>query len=310
MLNEIEAKIDKFNPFTNVYGLSRSILALSTLLTLLLNDTSIFFRPFAGSNEYPLCSENSISLYCLVPNNTIYLEVIRWASIVILTLVISGWRPRITGVLHWWVTYSLWGAAIGLDGGDQVTAVFTLLLIPITLADPRKNHWEQITIQKGHYIGNKIITLVTHKLIRIQVAIIYFHSTIAKLSSEEWINGTAVWYYLQSPMLGVPHLIEGPIMKLLSTSFVVFPTWGTLIMQSILVLALFAPKKYWKIIFVFAVLMHEIFALFLGLVSFSLAMLAILILYLFPLEKNIIFKNNPFLKIKLCQNISKGGEYR
>ena len=46
MLYKLDAKIFKWlnsrNRWTNVYGLARSLIALSTLLTLLINDAEIF----------------------------------------------------------------------------------------------------------------------------------------------------------------------------------------------------------------------------------------------------------------------------
>src|SRR5690625_2595242 len=181
--------VNSTNPFTNVYGIARSIIALSTLLTLLFNSSSIFFRPYAGSTDFPLCSSKSFSLFCLVPNEYFYLEIAKWLCIFLLILVISGWRPRITGILHWWVSFSLFSSAIGLDGGEQVATVFTFFLIPITLADPRKNHWKKLKVTDGKYINNRMIILVTWYIIRIQVAVLYSHSVVAKLAEEEWING-------------------------------------------------------------------------------------------------------------------------
>lgn len=299
------------NPFTNVYGLARSLLALATLITLLFNHSSVFFRPSAGSSEFPNCSNNLFSIFCLVPNDYFYLEIVRWISILVLIIVISGWRPRYTGIIHWWITFSFWQSAATVDGGDQVAAVFTLLLIPITLCDPRKNHWIKWNDKSDKFLTRKIVSLITIMIIKVQAVIIYFHSTVAKLASEEWINGTAVWYYVQFPMLGTPLFLEGPIMWLLSTPFVVIPTWGTLIMQTVLVAALFSAKKYRAFIFLLAVLMHEVFALFLGLISFSIAMLGVLIFLLRPLDYEFKFL---FLK-KVLHSLNytfqkfKGGKY-
>lgn len=48
-LNEnLKEKITGFNPWTNAYGLARSLIGLATLLTLLFNDSSILFKPAAG----------------------------------------------------------------------------------------------------------------------------------------------------------------------------------------------------------------------------------------------------------------------
>jgi hypothetical protein len=75
---------------------------------------------------------------------------------------------------------------------------------------------------------------------------------------------------------------------------VVLPTWGTLILQFTLFAAFFASKKTWKYYLALAIIMHEMFALMLGLTSFSIIMIGALILYLRPLEQ-------PF-------NLFKGGD--
>lgn len=275
-------------PWTNVYGVARSIMALSTALTLALNDAHLLFKPAVGTPNYPKCDGN-FSIFCIVPNDYVYLNVIRWLCVILLLIVVSGWRPRITGIIHWWITYSFQVSALTLDGGDQAAAVFTLLLIPITLTDPRKWHWQSLNIQSVNSKGNKnvyfrIIALVTLSVIRFQVAIIYFHSAVAKLKDVEWVDGTAVWYFVQLPMLGFPPLLMEIFKPILTSPLIVLPTWGTLVIQFLLFAFLLAPKKYWKYMLPIAIFMHEIFAVMLGLISFSTVMLAVLILYLRPIE--------------------------
>ena len=208
----------------------------------------------------------------------------------ILLIVAIGWKPRVTGILHWWINWSIFNSATTIDGGEQVAAVFTFLLIPITLTDPRDWHWQNQVNIKGVKYTKIFIAKITFIFIRIQIAIIYFNSIVAKLIEEEWINGTAVWYYMQSPMLGLnPNLFEW-LTPLLGSSFIVIPTWVTLIAQIILVMSLIAPKKYWNTIFIISIFMHEIFGLFLGIFTFSFIMIAVLILYLRPVEKPFRFK--------------------
>lgn len=289
-------------PWTNVYGLARSILALSTALALIFNDARIFFRPASGFESYPYCN-SGFSLFCLVPNDYLILNITKWICIAILLLVASGWRPRITGILHWYIVYSFHSTALTLDGGEQVATVFTLLLLPITLTDPRKWHWSSYsrdTNSKKH-IYSAIIAMNSYILIRVQVAILYFNSTIAKMFEEDWLNGTAVYYYANDPMLGFPDLLLNLFSPILASPAVVFITWGTLIIQLLLFMFLIAPKKYWSYMLIAALLFHEMIAVMLGLITFSLAMLAVLILYLRPLE-NTFFKrtkaNAPQGKLK------------
>ncbi len=279
------------NPWTNVYGLARTIIASSTALTLALNDTTTFFKPGAGVNTFPNCSEN-FSIFCTVPNEYMYLSLIKWLCVILLIVVASGWRPRITGVIHWWISYSVQVAAMTTDGGEQVAAVLTLLLIPITLTDSRKWHWnaEESSLVSSTDYYKRLIALVTIWVIRFQMAILYLNSTIAKLAEDDWINGTAVYYYIQDPMLGLPKFLLNILHPVISSSLIILPTWGTIILQFLLFAAFLAPKKIWKNILVAAILMHEVFALMLGLISFSMIMIGALILYLRPSEQAFSFK--------------------
>ncbi|WP_338553837.1 sporulation-delaying protein SdpB family protein [Paenibacillus sp. KS-LC4] len=283
------------NPWTNVYGFARSLLAVATAMTLALNDARIFFRPSSGSEIYPNC-QNTLSLFCTVPNDYFYLNIVRWIAVLLLIIVASGWRPRFTGIIHWWIAYSLNVSALTLDGGEQVNTVLTLLLLPITLLDSRKWHWKTSDSDTtdtnplgDQLITKRIIAIICIFAIRFQVAILYLHSSIAKIFEPTWVDGTAVYYYLSDPMLGLPSLLLDLVNPILTSPLVAIVTWGTLVLQMCLFGALFAPKKHWIYYLYAALFLHEIIALMLGLISFSISMSAALILYLVPVERELTF---------------------
>ncbi|MBA2175828.1 hypothetical protein H0266_13100 [Halobacillus locisalis] len=278
---------EKINPWTNVYGLARTLLATSTLLTLIMNDISTLFKPTSDFADYPSCGVD-YSLFCIFDLGDTGLGILKWLCIILLLLTASGWRPRITGIIHAWITFSFYHSAVTVDGGEQVTTVFTLILIPLTLTDNRKWHWQDPPKDKTNL--SKAVGISTYFAFRIQVAILYFHSVVAKISQEEWIDGTAVWYYMQSPMLGIHPKIFEIIEPILGSPLVVIPTWGTLIVQTILFASLFMDKKHWRKVLILAILMHELFAIILGLVTFSIAVIGVLLLYLWPLDDTFKFK--------------------
>lgn len=305
MLQELNKKVTNWaldnNPWTNAYGLARTIMALATAATLAVNNAEILFKPALGVTEYPACT-NTVSIFCLVPNTYLWLNILRWICVGILLVIASGWRPRITAFFHWWICYSLQVSALTIDGGEQVAAVFSLLLLPLALTDPRKSHWDPIPLEKPINLYSRVIALVTFTVIRIQVAILYFNSTTAKLQENEWLDGTAVFYYLQEPMLGLNPWLMNLFKPILSSWMIIFPTWGTLVVQTILVIGLFAPKRNRKYILLLAIFMHEIFGLILGLISFSAIMFSVLILYLRPFEyefKKFLRKPKKLKEVKL-----------
>ena len=99
---------------------------------------------------------------------------------------------------------------------------------------------------------------------------LYFNSVIAKLMEEEWQNGTAVYYYLNDPMLGLPDALHGLFDFILQSKLVIIPTWGTLIVQTIMFCALFAPKTYWRLILFISILCTKSLPLCWGLPRFPL----------------------------------------
>ncbi|SMO70028.1 sporulation-delaying protein SdpB family protein [Melghirimyces algeriensis] len=285
-------------PWTNVYGLARSIIALSSMLTLLFNSPEVLFKPSSLTNDFPSCT-TGYSIFCLGQNNYVYLDLIRWTCVIFLFFVIIGWRPRITGIIHWYISYSMQMSLVVIDGGEQAAAVITFLLIPLTLTDPRKWHWDINYEGEKHSVYFKIIANISYFFIRLQVAVLYFHSTVAKLKNKEWIDGTAVYYYSHEKTVGFNHLLGNLSEPIVTSPLVILPTWGTLIIQLVLFGAFFTPKKYWSPLFVIAITMHEIFALMLGLISFSMIMFGILILYLVPIDKKLELDNILFRKYNL-----------
>ncbi|AID00223.1 hypothetical protein P9152_05385 [Bacillus subtilis] len=293
-------------PWTNVYGISRSLMALATALTLIFNDASVFFRPASGIATYPYCPKTIPSVFCFTSNDYLHLNIVRWICVLLLLIIATGWRPRITGIIHWWICYSLQVSALTIDGGEQVNAVFTLLLLPITLTDSRKWHWynnEVYDIDNNGEFYARMIALVSFVAIRVQVSILYFNSFVAKLGEEDWINGTAVYYYSQHLMLGFPEVILHIFQFIITSKFVVVATWGTLLIQFLLFAAILAPKKGWNFLFYIGLLMHDIFAIMFGLISFSMIMCSILILYLRPLNKPFKLK-----QLNLKRSLSERGD--
>src|SRR6202048_3251395 len=130
-------------PWTNVYGVARSLLALATAGTLAFSATGSLFRPAAGLPLAPYCNgPGRISVFCLVPYDRLWLR--RGLAVAILLVVPAGCRPGSPALFHWWVSFSFAVSAPIPDGGDQATAVLTLLMLPVALTDPRRWHWQTL----------------------------------------------------------------------------------------------------------------------------------------------------------------------
>jgi antimicrobial peptide system SdpB family protein len=264
--------------YTNLLGLGRSLLATGTLLTLLLNSNSILFDPNILSEPGTLLQKAGI--FFLMSE---HLLIAKLLCILILLAVISGWYPKITGVLHWYISYSFFTSCNIVDGGDHITAVMTFLLIPITLTDPRKNHWYGVhtsvetlkaTIARAFFI-----------LIQIQVCAIYFHAFVGKIGVEDWLNGTAAYYWLTHEFFGIHRALNPLFNSILANPFAVtLVTWGTLVLEFLLASCILLDKHSNRRYFMLAagLLFHFSILVIHGLFTFFFAISACLFLYLLP----------------------------
>ncbi len=279
------------DPWTNVYGLARTLIAGVTAMTLLANPTHVFFRPAAGVGTAPFCT--GIRQYGLFCEAHGHLDLARWIAIAVLVLVASGWRPRITGVLHWFVAASLQSNAIGLDGGEQVAAVLTLILVPVTLTDGRRWHWnrpENKPLTELEHTA-RFVALVALTLARVQVAGIYFHAAVAKVAVEQWANGTALYYWLIHPSFGAPSWFSGLVHPFIYNPVpLALLTWSVLVVEYVLSAALFFSKDRRWIPLAMGLALHAGIMALHGLISFSTIMFAALILYLRPVENVFVFR--------------------
>jgi antimicrobial peptide system SdpB family protein len=186
------------------------------------------------------------------------------------------------------VAFSLSISATIPDGGDQATAVLTLLLLPVALTDPRRWHWQSLADETSTamHAAFRLLALSALFIIRLQVAGIYLNSSIAKLGVTEWRDGTAVYYWISQPIFGAPGWLHGLLFAVASTSLgVIAMTWGTLFLEFALGIAIVMPRRSWKYLLVAGIAFHGFIALMMGLLSFSLAMTAALILYLRPVDE-------------------------
>lgn len=282
------------NPWTNVYGVARSLIALQAALMLAANRASTLFPPAVGVPNPPTCTSiTNLSLFCLVPADA--LDVARWIAVFVLLVVASGWRPRITGILHWWLAFSLMSTGVVITGGEAIAALLTFLLLPMTLTDPRRWHWTSLSSSEWKQTSpyRRLVAWGAYVLVRIQIAAVYFHSAVGKVTVDEWVNGTAVYYWLADPSFGLAGWIEPFVMPVLTTSVgVVLATWGPLLLEFFLFAGLVTDKRGWPFLLGLGIALHLGIAVLHGLVGFSTVMVGALILYLRPLDEPFVWPSS------------------
>jgi len=277
------------NPWTNVYGLSRSCLAFGLLITLCFTGCDNLFPTVDGNLIKRVVFDfEKISIYHILSGNLFFAWLI---SIAVLLFVISGFLPQISGILHWWVAYSYMVSGVIIEGGDQISAILTLFMIPVTVTDNRLNHW-----YRARYCDRRRFKLAVwsvYAVMTLQVSIIYFHAGVAKLNVQEWVNGTAVYYWFTHDVFGVPDNLRIFVAHILSDTFAVTTvTWGTIVLEILLFGWIFMKRNKWnwKVLFVLGFVFHLSIALVHGLISFMYAMLGALVIYLFPKNIDLNFK--------------------
>lgn len=289
---KIDNAVDRFTSssiFTNYLGLARSVLALSTFLTLLTNKPDTIFRPDGVGNirMYNLIWDK-INFFYLLPYDQI--NILRWIAIPILLLVMSGWIPKIAAVLHYWICVSFVNSVMMVEGGDQIASNMTLLLIPICLCDPRSNHWYAVTTEMSAKLRPErlLVSNFFYLLLRLQVAFIYFHAAVGKMPIDDWANGTAVYYWFNNPTFGMCSWMKPILNPLLTNPYIiVILTWGVIMFEFILFLALFLDKKYYRSLLISGMIFHFSIIVIHGLFSFFLSMAGALLLYLAPIDQQL-----------------------
>lgn len=291
------------SPWSTSLGMARALIALGTFLTILFNDTnSLFFNLInqVDTNKINLF-HYKYSLFVLLKDHLILARIF---AIGVLLTVIYGWRPRLTCIAHWYITFSFFIAGSTTDGGDQISAILTFLLIPIGLTDPRKNHYKSPSTFNSNYYFLEIAK-VSSFFIGIQMSILYLDASISKFQVDEWVNGSIVWYWFQDPVYGVNDFFKGWLVNMMHFPPAILAiSWGTLFIEILLGMGILAAKKTKYKLFILGVIFHFLIFLIHGLGSFFLAMTGGLFVYLVNTNMNV--SNAPVLNNWLIKKFYGG----
>lgn len=270
------------NLYTNLFGMARSILGLSLLLTLIFNKFDTLYPQVNGEPSNYLIKLDSIfntlNFFLLAGLDNI--KLMYYVAIIILTFVVIGFSPAISCIFHWWIQYSFNNSSSCIDGGDQIGANISLLLIPVFLFDKRLWHWKNDNIDTINSY-KLILSNLMFKLIRLQMCVIYFHAATGKFNVTEWSNGTAIYYWVNSSFFKMsPNLADITMFLFSFPAILAIITWGIIILELLLAFSIISAKKYRKPLFITALILHFGFLLYFGLISFFLVMFCGLIFYL------------------------------
>jgi len=275
----------KTSPFTKIYGLARASLAISLLVTLIFNEIETLYPEHLFNPPGMNMFFEKVNLFFMFDYNHLWIP--KLISISVLMIVILGYLPQITGVLHWWISFSFFNSAIIIDGGDQINAIITLILIPITLLDNRSNHWQKT---KSNTSFKNMIGWGFFFLIEIQCAFLYLQAGIEKpYKVSEWRDGTAIYYWLNNNIFGSNSTILNFINPIITNDYFAFIiTWSIILLEISLFGAFYMLPKNRTTLFYIAIIFHFFILVFHGLGSFFFSISGILLIYL--LNRNYAFK--------------------
>ena len=282
------------NCLGNSYGLARSTLALGSLITLIFSSKKTLFDKdiFEYTRSFDLIED--INLFYQLGYNNLHISIL--ISCLILSLVVLGVSPRLTCIPHFLVSLGIYKSVSVGEGGDQITVVLTLLLIPVALMDTRRNHFSKRELGKSNFYKNSISSILMKMVIPLQVSFLYLNAGIEKLyKTEEWRNGTALYYIFKDPLFSSDFLRADSLVYILNHSYIlVVMTLSTIALELLLAGILFMPYNRRKWFLFVGAAFHFMIIIFFGLVSFFFAMLSALILYTLRPDQDYNFSFHKF----------------
>ncbi len=273
---QIDKKINLLNP---IQGLTRSILALATILVLLLNNLEVIFKPEGSLNEflYPFLGHDI---------NLFYLFGFKWGkiiSVIILFFVLIGYRPRYFYFLHLYVSFCFLNGCKYIEGGDQINYLLTLFICPLAFIDSRKWHWFYLNEDTLKAMKKKIVnelSLIIFILINAQAFVFYFHASVGKFFIPDWLNGVAIYYFFNDAVYGAPLYLRPLLNIILNNDYlIVFTTYFVLFLELMLSICIFMPIKFKPLFFLLGITFHFLIAFVHGIPDFFLNISAFLLLF-------------------------------
>ncbi len=201
------------------------------------------------------------------------LHILALAVIAMFTL---GLFTRVTSVLSWLITlaycHRMHGALFGLDQVNAMIAMYCMLG-PSGAAysldawrkkrsSPRNSSPHDSSPQPS------VAANVAIRLLQLHMCVIYLFGGIAKMRGVMWWDGNATWFAvanLEYQSMDMTWLVHYPLLVALLTHVTVF--WETFYC------ALVWPRATRPLVLLLAVCVHGGIALFLGMITFGLAMI-------------------------------------
>lgn len=194
------------------------------------------------------------------------------AALVIFLMLTLGLFSRVTSILAWLVTvaycHRLTGSLFGLD---QVNAMLAMYLMLGRCGGAYSlDRWiaRRRTLDELAPPQVAVSTNIAVRLIQLHMCVIYLFGGLAKMRGGTWWDGSAMWFSvtnLEYQSVDMTWLVDWPMMMALMSHVTV--VWETFYC------ALVWPRVTRPIVLMIAVCVHGGIAIFLGMITFGVAML-------------------------------------
>ncbi|MFJ4680350.1 hypothetical protein [Kitasatospora sp. NPDC088783] len=266
-----------FEPRGLPLAVTRSALALAELTTLVFTaDHDLFTYEPSLPGGMRCYGAHRLSLWCIAGSGPNGMLVSRMVAIAVLVVTASGYRPRWTCVPQWFVTWSLTTGMTLPNGGDEAALVTTMLLVPVLLGDTRAWHWARPRKALAPvWAGSSYAAWCA---IRCQTAIIYLSAALSKLRTPQWRDGTALYSVLVDPDYGLPLAVRSSLSPITTSGAVVGAlTWSVLGVELAIAVCALSRRGARRAAGWLAVALHGGIAAAMGLFSFGLTMVALVL---------------------------------
>jgi len=268
------ANLLQFDIRGTTFSVLRAGIALSQILTLVATPYAALMQSVMDREEAPYCGGiKAISAFCVGGDGVP--PTLRVAIIVaLLAAVALGVLPGPMAVAHAWISFSLVNSIALPDGGETIASIATLILIPIAFSDNRR--WVFDRNPKPLPDFRRGIGYAGVIALRIQVAIIYLNSAVAKTGVEDWANGSAEYYFVRSYMFGASGWVKSLLEAVTDVPVLVAAlTWGVIIGEVTIGLCVLLGPRWRKIAFIAAAVLHLGIIATIGLWSFATVMICV-----------------------------------
>ena len=266
----LDAIIKSANIQSRFISIGRAIVAVAQLIFILSTLQEKRFAEVGPQPFSPHCQGLSqAGLYCVVGGEHVIL-----ADVVIvfgLILVISGFYPRWTGIVHLYITYALSTAVTLPGGGESVVLIVVGLLAVAGLSDNRRNCY--LTHPGADHAPAPLQSIGQAAIIlgRVQLCFLYAIAAFSKLGIAGWVHG--IHYAANNALFG-------DWFQVLERSgifghgwFFTVATWMPIALELLIAINVIGTANMRRASFTLAVILHGGIILTTGFVGFSLMMI-------------------------------------